>query len=130
MNHRYRHFLTEPLTDMVRQTAERCAQSDRLVKETTELVAMSRPVLADLHVVAPALPPKTGVRAIPSLLTGIGFVFFGVGRAAAQQQTTPMMSNCMAMMGWPMMLGMGLFWLLLLVLMVLAILWLIKQLRT
>ena len=33
------------------------------------------------------------------------------------------------MMGWPMMLFMGLFWLLLLILMVLAILWLIKQLR-
>ncbi len=35
----------------------------------------------------------------------------------------------MPMMGWPMMLFMGLFWVLLLVLMVLAILWLIKQLR-
>jgi hypothetical protein len=35
----------------------------------------------------------------------------------------------MYMMGWPMMLIMGLFWILLLILMVLAILWLIKQLR-
>jgi len=33
------------------------------------------------------------------------------------------------MMGWPMMLVMGLFWVLLLILMVLGILWLIKQLR-
>jgi len=38
-----------------------------------------------------------------------------------------MMSGCM--MGWPMMLFMGVFWLLLLILMALAILWLIKQLR-
>ena len=40
-----------------------------------------------------------------------------------------MMSGRMHMMGWPMMLVMGLFWILLLILMVLAILWLIKQLR-
>jgi hypothetical protein len=52
-----------------------------------------------------------------------------VRRAGAQQQTTPMMSDGMSMMGWPMMLAMGLFWVLLLILMVLAILWLIKQLR-
>jgi len=40
-----------------------------------------------------------------------------------------MMAGRMDMMGWPMMLVMGLFWILLLILMVLAILWLIKQLR-
>ena len=39
-----------------------------------------------------------------------------------------MMWGRMHMMGWPMMV-MGLFWILLLILMVLAILWLIKQLR-
>lgn len=47
----------------------------------------------------------------------------------AQPQTS-VMADCMSMMGWPMMLFMGLFWVLLLILMVLAILWLIKQLRT
>ena len=50
-----------------------------------------------------------------------------VSRASAQQQMGSMMSGCM--MGWPMMLVMGLFWVLLLILMVLGILWLIKQLR-
>ena len=50
-----------------------------------------------------------------------------VSRASAQQQMGSMMSGCM--MGWPMMLFMGVFWLLLLILMALAILWLIKQLR-
>ena len=40
-----------------------------------------------------------------------------------------MMWGRMHMMDWPMMLVMGLFWILLLILMVLAILWLIKQLR-
>ena len=51
-----------------------------------------------------------------------------VSRASAQQQMGSMMSGCM--MGWPMMLFMGLFSVLLLILMVLGILWLIKQLRT
>ena len=39
------------------------------------------------------------------------------------------MSGSMPMMGGPMMIAMGLFWVLLLVIMVLTILWLIKQLR-
>jgi hypothetical protein len=51
-----------------------------------------------------------------------------LGNAIAQEQGD-MMSGRMHMMGWPMMLVMGLFWILLLILMVLAILWLIKQLR-
>ena len=51
-----------------------------------------------------------------------------VNRAMAQQPTAPM-SDCMSMMGWPMMLSMALFWVLLLILMVLAILLIIKQLR-
>ncbi len=50
-----------------------------------------------------------------------------ISRASAQQQMGSMMSGCM--MGWPMMLFMGLFWVLLLILMVLGILLLIKQLR-
>jgi hypothetical protein len=49
-------------------------------------------------------------------------------RALAQQPTGPM-SDCMSMMGWPMMLLVGSFWTLLLILMVLAILLMIKQLR-
>lgn len=49
-----------------------------------------------------------------------------VDRTLAQQQ---MPDGSMPMMGWPMMLAMGLFWVLLLVLMVLTIFWLIKQLR-
>ncbi len=59
---------------------------------------------------------------------GVALLVF-VNRAFAQQQMGPMMSGSMPMMGWPMMLFMGLFWVLLLILMVLAILWLIKQLR-
>ncbi len=51
-----------------------------------------------------------------------------LGNAIAQERDG-MMSGRMQMMGWPMMLVMGLFWILLLILMVLAILWLIKQLR-
>jgi uncharacterized membrane protein len=50
-----------------------------------------------------------------------------VSRVWAQQPMGSMMSG--SMMSWPMMLFMGLFCLLLLILMVLAILWLIKQLR-
>jgi len=50
-----------------------------------------------------------------------------MSRASAQQQMGSMMSG--NMMGWPMMLFMGLFWVLLLILMVLGILLLIKQLR-
>ncbi len=70
------------------------------------------------------------MRMIVGLVSGIGaaLVLF-VNRAFAQQQTGPMMSGSMPMMGWPMMLFMGLFWVLLLILMVLAIFWLIKQLR-
>jgi hypothetical protein len=55
---------------------------------------------------------------------GLALMLF-LGQATAQQESGPM-----PMMGWPMMLGMGLFWVLLIILMVLAILWLIKQLRT
>ena len=49
-------------------------------------------------------------------------------RTASAQERGGMMWGRMHMMGWPMMV-MGLFWILLLILMVLAILWLIKQLR-
>src|SRR5438552_17055988 len=58
---------------------------------------------------------------------GLALMLF-LGMAAAQERGG-MMSGRMHMMGWPMMLVMGLFWILLLILMVLAILWLIKQLR-
>jgi hypothetical protein len=60
---------------------------------------------------------------------GLALMLF-LGQATAQQERGGMMSGPMPMMGWPMMLGMGLFWVLLIILMVLAILWLIKQLRT
>jgi len=58
---------------------------------------------------------------------GLALMLF-IGMATAQERGG-MMSGRMHMMGWPMMLVMGLFWILLLILMVLAILWLIKQLR-
>jgi uncharacterized membrane protein len=65
---------------------------------------------------------------IMGLISGIAVaLLLFVSRASAQQQMGSMMSGCM--MGWPMMLFMGVFWLLLLILMALAILWLIKQLR-
>ena len=68
------------------------------------------------------------MRMLIGLISGIGVaLLLFVSRASAQQQMGSMMSG--GMMGWPMMLFMGLFWLLLLILMVLAILWLIKQLR-
>ena len=68
------------------------------------------------------------MRTIVGLVSSIVLVLFLlVSRAAAQQQMGSMMSGCT--MGWPMMLGMGLFWVLLLILMVLGIFWLIKQLR-
>ncbi len=68
------------------------------------------------------------MRTIVGLVSSIGvLLFLLVSRAATQQQMGSMMSGCM--MGWPMMLVMGLFWVLLLILMVLGILWLIKQLR-
>ena len=68
------------------------------------------------------------MRRIMGLISGIAVaLLLFVSRASAQQQMGSMMSGCM--MGWPMMLFMGVFWLLLLILMVLAILWLIKQLR-
>jgi len=67
------------------------------------------------------------MRTILRLVSSIGVVLLlFVSFAAAQQQAGPMMSGPM---GWPMMLFMGLFCVLLLILMVLAILWLIKQLR-
>ena len=68
------------------------------------------------------------MRMIMGLISGIAVaLLLFVSRASAQQQMGSMMSGCM--MGWPMMLFMGVFWLLLLILMALAILWLIKQLR-
>ena len=68
------------------------------------------------------------MRMIIGLISGIAVaLLLFVSRTSAQQQMGSMMSG--SMMGWPMMLFMGLFCLLLLILMVLAILWLIKQLR-
>ena len=68
------------------------------------------------------------MRVIMGLISGVAVaLLLFVSRASAQQQMGPMMSG--SMMGWPMMLFMGFFCLLLLILMVLAILWLIKQLR-
>jgi hypothetical protein len=70
------------------------------------------------------------MRAILRVAFSMGMVLFVLlGRALAQQPMGSMMSESMPMMGWPMMLFMGLFWVLLLILMVLAILWLVKQLR-
>jgi hypothetical protein len=59
----------------------------------------------------------------------LGFMLMLFIGTAIAQERNGMMSGRMHMMGWPMMLVMGLFWILLLILMVLAILWLIKQLR-
>jgi hypothetical protein len=67
-----------------------------------------------------------------ALSTAVALLLLPI-RTSAQPQTAPMTSDCMSMMGWmgwPMMLSMGLFWVLLLILMVLTILLLIKQLRT
>lgn len=69
------------------------------------------------------------MRTIAGLIFSLGVVLLlFMGRASAQQ-AGPMMSGWMPMMGWPMMIFMGLFWVLLLILMVLSILWLIKLLR-
>lgn len=68
------------------------------------------------------------MRMIVGLLSSIAVaLLLFVSRAGAQQQMGSMMSG--SMMSWPMMLFMGLFCVLLLILLVLAILWLIKQLR-
>jgi hypothetical protein len=69
------------------------------------------------------------MRTILRLVSSVGVVLLLLVSFAAAQQAGPMMSGPMPMMGWPMMLFMGLFCVLLLILMVLAILWLIKQLR-
>jgi uncharacterized Tic20 family protein len=61
------------------------------------------------------------------MFTAVAAVLLLASRLFAQPQTGGM--DCMSMMGWPMMLFVGLFWVLLLVLMVLTILLLIKQLR-
>jgi hypothetical protein len=69
------------------------------------------------------------MRTIVSVMfTVAAAVLFLASRVFAQAQMGGM-SDCMSMMGWPMMLFMGIFWVLLLILMVLGILWLIKQLR-
>jgi hypothetical protein len=70
------------------------------------------------------------MRTIVGLAFSMGVVLLlFTGGASAQQQMGPTVSGWMPIMGWPMMVFMGLFWVLLLILMVLAILWLIKQLR-
>jgi hypothetical protein len=69
------------------------------------------------------------MRTVVTIAINLGFMLvLFIGTAIAQERDG-MMSGRMYMMGWPMMLIMGLFWILLLILMVLAILWLIKQLR-
>jgi hypothetical protein len=69
------------------------------------------------------------MKTVVAIAINLGFaLMLLLGNALAQEQGG-MMSGRMHMMGWPMMLVMGLFWILLLILMVLAILWLIKQLR-
>jgi len=69
------------------------------------------------------------MRTVVTIAINLGFMLvLFIGTAIAQERDG-MMSGRMYMMGWPMMLVMGLFWILLLILMVLAILWLIKQLR-
>jgi uncharacterized membrane protein len=70
------------------------------------------------------------MRTIVSVVIGAtaGLLLF-VNHVFAQAQMGGM-SDCMSMMGWPMMLFMGLFWVLLLILIVLTILLIIKQLRS
>ena len=69
------------------------------------------------------------MRTVVTIAINLGFMLvLFIGTAIAQERDG-MMSGRMYMMGWPMMLVMSLFWILLLILMVLAILWLIKQLR-
>lgn len=74
------------------------------------------------------------MRMIIGALSALGITLLLWTRSVLAQpasgQPSMMGGSCMAMMGWPMMLGMGLLWVLLLILMVLAILWLIKQLRS
>jgi hypothetical protein len=77
--------------------------------------------------------PASGKSALLPLIVSVLFtaatvVLLLASRVFAQPQTGGM-GGGMPMMGWPMMLFMGLFWVLLLILMVLAILWLIKQLQ-
>lgn len=68
------------------------------------------------------------MRAMVGLISSIGVtLLLFVSRAVAQHDMGPMMWG--GMMGWPMMLLVGLSWILLLILMVLTIVWLIKQLR-
>ncbi len=70
------------------------------------------------------------MRTVVAIAINLGFaLMLLLGNALAQEERGGMMSGRMHMMGWPMMLVMGLFWILLLILMLLAILWLIKQLR-
>jgi len=55
------------------------------------------------------------MRTIVSLVlsAAMGLLLPLVSRALAQQQSGSMMPDCMSMMGWPMMVFMGLFWVLL-----------------
>ncbi len=69
------------------------------------------------------------MRTVVAIMINLGLaLMLFIGTATAQERGG-MMAGRMHMMGWPMMLVMGLFWILLLILMMLAILWLIKQLR-
>lgn len=69
------------------------------------------------------------MRVIMGLMSSLVLTLWFLVSETTAQSRMGSMSDCMGMMGWPMMLGMGLFWVLLLILMVLGILWLIKQLR-
>jgi len=70
------------------------------------------------------------MKTVVAIAINLGFaLMLLLGNALAQEERGGMMSGRMPIMGWPMMVVMGLFWILLLILMVLAILWLIKQLR-
>ena len=69
------------------------------------------------------------IRTVVAVAISLGLALVLFLRTASAQERGGMMWGRMHMMGWPMMLVMGLFWILLLILMVLAILWLIKQLR-
>ncbi len=59
---------------------------------------------------------------------GVALMLF-LGTAIAQERGGMMLFKRMPMMGWPGDVVLWLFWILLLILMALAILWLIKQLR-
>jgi hypothetical protein len=69
------------------------------------------------------------MKAVLAIVINLGLMLMLVIDNAVAQEREGMMSGRMPMMGWPMILVMGLFWILLLILMVLTILWLIKQLR-